>query len=149
MNSKHAPTHLREEFQEWLDSYETDRLHEIDIRPVAGLLEALEDCGDILPAGYCDQLEILKGSTYAQAVADVRQWAARQKAAKDDSDVGDPNPSAREVYLEYVKKAGEEACDELVVEYYDPHFVADILLEHMDADELEEYLKMNLLEDQG
>ena len=36
----HAPSHLREQFQEWLDSSETDRLPEIDIRPVAPLLDA-------------------------------------------------------------------------------------------------------------
>jgi len=75
----HAPSHLREQFQEWLDSYEPNRLHEIDIQPVASLLDALADCGDVLPADYCDQLEIPKGSTYAEAVADVRQWRASKQ----------------------------------------------------------------------
>lgn len=83
----HAPSHLREEFQQWLDSYEPKRLQEIDIRPVASLLDVLADCGDVLPADYCDQLEIPKGSTYAQAVEDVRQYAKRQKdESEDESD---------------------------------------------------------------
>jgi len=73
----HAPSHLREEFQEWLDSYEPNRLKELDIGPVASLLDALANCGDVLPAGYCDQLEIPKGSTYAEAVEEVREWYAR------------------------------------------------------------------------
>lgn len=70
----HAASHLREQFQEWLDSYEPDRLQEIDIQPVSVLLDALAECGDTLPADYCDQLEIPKGSTYAQAVDEVRRW---------------------------------------------------------------------------
>jgi len=28
----HAPSHLREQFQEWLDAFEPSRLHEIDVR---------------------------------------------------------------------------------------------------------------------
>lgn len=72
----HAPSHLREQFQEWLDLYEPNRLQEIDLRPVASLLDALADCGGVLPADFCDQLEISKGSSYAEAVADVRQWCA-------------------------------------------------------------------------
>lgn len=80
----HAPSHLREQFQEWLDSYEPNRLKELDIRPVASLLDALADCGDIRPAGYCDQLEIPKGSTYAEAVGDVREWYAKMHAPEID-----------------------------------------------------------------
>jgi hypothetical protein len=78
----HAPSDLREQFQEWLDSYEPNRLQEIDILAVSALLDSLADCGDVLPADYCDQLEILKGSTYAQAVADVRQWYAQQQGRR-------------------------------------------------------------------
>ena len=78
----HAPSDLREQFQEWLDSYEPDRLQEIDIRPVSALLDSLADCGDVLPADYCDQLEILKGSTYAQAVEDVLRFCGQHTAKK-------------------------------------------------------------------
>ena len=70
-----AASDLREQFQEWLDSYEPDRLKEIDIRPVASLLDVLSTCGDVLPADYCDLLEIPKGSTYAKAVTFVRMQA--------------------------------------------------------------------------
>lgn len=73
----HAPSHLREQFQEWLDSYEPNRLGEIEIESVSALLDALAECGDILPADYCDQLEIPKGSTYGEAVEDLRQWCGR------------------------------------------------------------------------
>lgn len=41
---------------------------------------SLADCGDILPADYCDQLDIPKGSTYAEAVADVRQSSAKHQS---------------------------------------------------------------------
>ena len=75
INQNHAPSHLREQFQEWLDSYQPDRLSEVDLEPVAPLLDALTDCGDVLPGDYCDQLEIPKGSTYVEAVAEVRQMA--------------------------------------------------------------------------
>ncbi|MHB0958249.1 MAG: hypothetical protein ACYC0X_12285 [Pirellulaceae bacterium] len=46
----HAPSDLREQFLEWLNSYEPDRLQEIDIRPVSALLDTLADCGDVLEA---------------------------------------------------------------------------------------------------
>ena len=75
----HAPSHLREQFQEWLDSHEPDRLREINAAPVAPLLDALADCGDVLPADYCYQLEIAKGSTYAEAVRHVRRVAKTSK----------------------------------------------------------------------
>ncbi len=50
----------------------------MDIQPVAKLLEALEDCSDVLPAVYCDQLDIPKGSSYADAVARVKNWGATE-----------------------------------------------------------------------
>ena len=44
------------------------------------------------PADYCDQLEIPKGSSYAQAVEEVRQWCAEQQKGEledeDDDDDG-------------------------------------------------------------
>jgi hypothetical protein len=36
------------------------------------LLGALWNCTDVLPAGYCQQLDIEQGSTYAQAVRALR-----------------------------------------------------------------------------
>ena len=73
----HSLSDLREQFLEWLESHEPDCLHEMDVRPVASLLDPLSDCGDVLPADYCDRLEIPKGSTYAEAVADVRKSKRR------------------------------------------------------------------------
>jgi hypothetical protein len=132
-----TPSHLREQFQQWLDTYEPDRIQEIDIRPVASLLKALEDCGDVLPADYCDQLEIPKGSTYAEAVEDVRQWCSKQRN-------GDSKRGADEVYWEYVDKAGEEACAHAVIAYFDRAAVVEILLEHINAEELDEFLCDNV-----
>lgn len=83
INQPHAPSHLREEFQQWLDSHEPDRLQEIDIRPVASLLEVLADCDDVLPADYCDQLRIPRGSTYALAVIEVR-WRQKQDVSPEE-----------------------------------------------------------------
>ncbi len=100
----HAPNHLREQFQEWLDSYEPDRLREIDIRPTAALLDALADCGDVLPADYCDQLDIPKGSTYAEAIAVVRRLDVEQHK----------RASAEAVSREYVeKKVLDQVADEM------------------------------------
>jgi hypothetical protein len=212
----HAPSHLREQFQEWLDAFEPSRLHEIDIQPVASLLDALADCGDVLPADYCDQLEIPKGSTYAQAVADVRQWCAKKQGQstpepaleslheakarwesllgvavtpdehghlvlrsltgfplatmelsegasgryipcfgqpigaqsewiKKQVDRSEPEPSAEDVYWEYAKIIGEEACEDAVFNYHDPSTVVEILLASgcIDAERLEVFFREN------
>ena len=42
-------------------------------RSLDWLLWQLWHCTDVLPAGYCDQLDIPKGSTYAQAVRRVKE----------------------------------------------------------------------------
>ena len=80
----HASNQLREEFLEWLDSYEPDQIKELDILPVESLLNALENCNNVLPAGYCDQLEIPKGSTYAEAIENVRQFYSTLKLSASD-----------------------------------------------------------------
>lgn len=84
IDQNHAPSRLRETFQEWLDSYEPDRLSEMDIQPVVALLDALETCGDVLPAHYCDQLEIPKGSSYAEAVENLRRWQGKHRSSGMD-----------------------------------------------------------------
>jgi len=211
----HAPSHLREQFQEWLDAFEPSRLHEIDIRPVASLLDALADCGDVLPADYCDQLEIPKGSTYAEAVADVRQWcatkqgqpatepalesldeakarwdsllgivstphrdgfvlssptgfplatmdisevpggkyrpyfgqpvAAQDEWIKEHQDRKVPERSAEDVYWEYVENVGEEAIAETVLHFLDRDIVVQMVLDCLDANDLDEYLYGNFV----
>jgi hypothetical protein len=40
-DSTHAPSQLREDFQQWLDSYEPDRLRDIDTQPVLSMLDSL------------------------------------------------------------------------------------------------------------
>ena len=137
----HAPSHVREDFLQWLNSYEPDRLKEFDISPVESLLDALTECGDVLPADYCDQLEISKGSTYAQAVEEVRQWHAKQR--KHGS-----KRSAEDVYWKFVEKAGEETCADAVINYFDRNTAVEVLLERIDADSLEEFLHDSLIADQ-
>ena len=134
----HAPSHLREQFLQWLDSYEPNRLHEIDIQSVVSVLDELADCGDILPADYCDQLEIPKGSTYSQAVEHVKQWHEQQKPKK--------GRTAEGVFWDYANKFGQEACEELVVAYFDRETIAEFLLEHVVPEDLDEFLHDNLVE---
>lgn len=115
----HAPSRLREQFQEWLDSYEPDWLREIDIRPVSALLDALAECGDTLPADYCDQLEIPKGSTYAEAVEDVRQWYAQLQSAKAQppaKPTSDSENDDRVVLKSYRVRILAEVCVDVEVE---------------------------------
>jgi len=91
MNTNHAPSHLREEFQEWLGSYQPNRLQEMDIGPVGKLLEALEDCDDVLPADFCDQIDIPKGSSYGDAATEVRNWCSRKHAGKKNGEATKPS----------------------------------------------------------
>ena len=73
----HAPSHLREALQEYLDSDTPARQfrveHDGEDRSLDWLLGQLWHCTDVLPAGYCDQLDIPKGSTYAQAVRRMKE----------------------------------------------------------------------------
>lgn len=84
----HESTELREKFQEWLDTYQPNRLKEIDVAPKAWLLECLANCGDTLPADYCDQLEMTNGSNYAQAVVELRCWYSHLRAKEGDDFIG-------------------------------------------------------------
>ena len=66
---KHVGTHVRETFQEWLDGDE-DTVG-VDDKEVGldWFVEKLTGCADILPAGYCSDLDLPHGSTYGDAVA--------------------------------------------------------------------------------
>ena len=66
---KHASTHVREAFQEWLDSDE-DTVG-VDDKEVGldWFVEKLTGCTDILPAGYCTDLDLPQGCTYGDAMA--------------------------------------------------------------------------------
>jgi hypothetical protein len=73
----HAPTHLREALQEYLDSdtpaKEFRVEHDGEDKSLEWLLGQLWNCTDVLPGGHCDQLDIPKGSTYAQAVRRMKE----------------------------------------------------------------------------
>ena len=66
------------------------------------------------------------------------------EAAGGAMKVKESERSARDVYWEYVEKAGEEACSHAVLHYLDESAVVEILLERIDADDLEEYLHDNV-----
>ena len=52
--------------------------------------------------------------------------------------------TAEEVYWSYVAIAGEEACAYAVLNYLDESMVVEILLEHIDAEDLDECLHDNV-----
>lgn len=131
----------QEQFEQWLLFCKPDQLHRIDIRRVSRLFDTLADCDDVLPEELCEQLQISEGSTYSQAIAKVRRLCAEQQ--KDEPN--ETKRSAEDVYLEYAEKVGEEACDDAVLDFFDPSGVVQILLDTVDADELEEFLYENLV----
>lgn len=66
--SRHAPAVIRRDF---LDGIETS---EIDLE----LAGRLWNCTDTLPGSFCDDLELPRGSTYAQAARHLIQLAKRK-----------------------------------------------------------------------
>ena len=98
------------------------------------MLDSLANCGDVLPADYCDQLDIPKGSLYADAVADVHQQTKNTTKR-----------TAEEVYWSYVAMAGEDACAYAVLNYLDGSIVVEILLKHIDAEDLDDFLHDNVI----
>lgn len=70
----HAPGYLRDAFQEWLDEDDAPDWVEIDgeKHPVDYLLGKLWNSTDVLPASYCQNLDIPQGSTYAQAARKIK-----------------------------------------------------------------------------
>lgn len=75
----------------------------------------------------------------SQPVAAQKEWI------KEHLDRKVPERSAEDVYWEYVEKVGEEACEDAVLNYLDPSIVVEILLERIDAHDLDEYLRDNVL----
>lgn len=73
----HKLGHLREALQDYLDSAVPASEFTVEDggqeRSLEWLLGQLWNCTDVLPAGYCDQLDISKGSTYAQAVRCMKE----------------------------------------------------------------------------
>ena len=71
----HTSTHLREALQDYLDCDNPAKftvVHNGDEKPIGWLLGQLWNCTDVLPGGYCEQLDLVRGSTYAQAVRRIK-----------------------------------------------------------------------------
>jgi hypothetical protein len=68
----HAPGHLREALQEWIDEGATPTI-EVDGKKRSDdwLLGQLWNCTDVMPAECCCELDLPTGSTYAQGVRSV------------------------------------------------------------------------------
>ena len=64
----HAPSHLREAFQDWIEDCSGTVTVDDASRPKDWLLGQLWNCTDILPGDACWILGLRPGSTYAQAV---------------------------------------------------------------------------------
>jgi hypothetical protein len=72
----HAPCHLREAFQSWIDggmgSENVTVGDSEEIRSIEWLLGQLWNCTDVLPIEYCSSLELLQGCTYAAAARSIK-----------------------------------------------------------------------------
>lgn len=90
----HAPGHLRETLEDYLESdnplsrpYNKPRQHLLTEKialsgweegkevSLSWLLGQLWNCTDVLPADYCEILEIKHGSSFAQAVRFIKDGA--------------------------------------------------------------------------
>ena len=71
----HAPSFLRYAFQEWVSDQENETvIIDDEEKPLQWLLGQLWNCTDILPGGDCSLLDIPRGSTYAQAVRNIKHY---------------------------------------------------------------------------
>ena len=75
--TQHAPTHIREAFQEFIEG-DTDTVDVDGVEVGLGcFVEKLTDCTDILPAGYCSDLDLPQGSTYRDALQHLAKEAGK------------------------------------------------------------------------
>lgn len=68
----HFPGHLREAFTDWINAGKPATVTvDVDYQPTEWparkLLGRMAHCTDILPGGYCDELGMPQGVTYAAA----------------------------------------------------------------------------------
>jgi len=72
----HAPGHLREAFDEWVEAGADAKTVTVGyaeaVMPTAWLLGQLWNCRDIMPSTLCADLDMRQGSTYAMAVRRVK-----------------------------------------------------------------------------
>jgi len=68
----HAPGHLRESFDEWVQDKQPTEV-EVDYVKRSGrwLIGQLWNCSDIMPSDLCADLDMWPGSTYAQGVRSI------------------------------------------------------------------------------
>lgn len=72
----HRSSAIREALQDFLDGDVAASDFLVGDEPghdVKWLLGKLYHCTDILPAGYCEHLDLTHGSTYAQAVRTIKR----------------------------------------------------------------------------
>lgn len=68
----HAPGHLRRQFADAIESGQT---------PTKFIIGQLWNCSDIMPRDLCDELDMARGSTYAQGVRGIAKRKKRSKKA--------------------------------------------------------------------
>jgi hypothetical protein len=76
MRGGHAPGHLREAFETWVEDGATASTVAVGwddtTVPIRWLIGHLWNCSDIMPSGLCAQLDMPAGTTYARAVRHLR-----------------------------------------------------------------------------
>ncbi|MCC6958508.1 MAG: hypothetical protein IT301_01555 [Dehalococcoidia bacterium] len=73
----HAPGHIRERFTGWLEADQPEQFEDQEERMLTRdqILGQLWNCTDILESGWCHELDIPAGSTYAMAVRSLKARA--------------------------------------------------------------------------
>jgi hypothetical protein len=73
----HAPGHIREAFKDLVNAaYNShwrgpDYTEAFTPKEIKFLLDALRDCTDIMPCGYCQDMDLVPGATFADG---VQRW---------------------------------------------------------------------------
>ena len=73
----HAPGHLREALEVYLEIEDEEAMKEIFYEPEGKTLEwllgQLWNCTDVMPYSLCDLLDLSQGSSYAQGVRRAKE----------------------------------------------------------------------------
>lgn len=116
----HTNTHLREAFQDLIDSVGVDDLRgdtpvviDGEQKDATWLFGKLWHCTDTLPAYYCDELDIPKGSTYAAA---AQTFAGKVSSPTMDEVLDYPGDMTPLFMSYYSNQQGEEWAKDSVCE---------------------------------